>query len=55
MTIFTAGVVPRIRLYTDEFAAALEAECEVLYSEDLQSGRKFDRLRVVNPFLSLKS
>jgi predicted nucleic acid-binding protein len=36
-------------------AAALEAGCEILYSEDLQSGWKFDGLRVVNPFLTLKS
>jgi predicted nucleic acid-binding protein len=30
--------------------AALEADCEVLYSEDLQSGRRFGTLKVVNPF-----
>ncbi|MGE3595969.1 MAG: PIN domain-containing protein [Dehalococcoidia bacterium] len=30
--------------------AALEADCERLYSEDLQSGRAFDALSVVNPF-----
>lgn len=32
-------------------AAALEAECRILYSEDLQHGQKFSDLRVVNPFL----
>ncbi len=30
--------------------AALEADCTRLYSEDLQSGRVFGRLTVVNPF-----
>jgi len=32
-------------------AAALEAECGILYTEDLQHGQKFSDLRVVNPFL----
>jgi predicted nucleic acid-binding protein len=32
-------------------AAALEAECSVLYSEDLQHGQKIENLRVENPFL----
>jgi predicted nucleic acid-binding protein len=32
-------------------AAALEADCRVLYTEDLQHGQKFDNLRVQNPFL----
>ena len=31
-------------------AAALEAGCEVLFSEDLQHGQKFGALRVENPF-----
>jgi predicted nucleic acid-binding protein len=31
-------------------AGANEAGCEVLYSEDLQDGQKFDQVRVVNPF-----
>lgn len=30
--------------------AALQAGCEVLYSEDLQAGRRFGTLEVVNPF-----
>jgi predicted nucleic acid-binding protein len=30
--------------------AALNAGCRVLYSEDLQDGRRFDGLEVVNPF-----
>ena len=30
--------------------AALKAGCGVLYSEDLQDGRRFDGLEVVNPF-----
>lgn len=33
-------------------AAALESECETLYSEDMQSGRSFSRLTIINPFLS---
>ena len=31
-------------------AAAIEASCSVLYSEDLQRGGKFGSLRVENPF-----
>lgn len=31
-------------------AAALEAKCDRLYSEDLQNGRRFGGLLVVNPF-----
>lgn len=31
-------------------ASALEAGCEVLYSEDLQNGRVFDALTIRNPF-----
>lgn len=32
-------------------AAALDADCRVLYSEDLQSGQKFRGLEIVNPYL----
>ena len=32
-------------------AAATEAGCGVLYSEDLQSGRRFGALRIENPFV----
>ncbi len=32
-------------------AAALEARCSILYSEDFQHGQKFSDLRVVDPFL----
>jgi predicted nucleic acid-binding protein len=32
-------------------AAALQAQCEVLYSEDFQHGRKFGELEIRNPFL----
>jgi predicted nucleic acid-binding protein len=32
-------------------AAALEAGCDTLFTEDLQQGRKFGSLTVVNPFL----
>ena len=31
-------------------SGALEGGCRVLYSEDLQSGRAVDGLRIVNPF-----
>jgi predicted nucleic acid-binding protein len=31
-------------------AAALQANCERLFSEDLQHGMKFERLQVHNPF-----
>lgn len=31
-------------------AAALEADCETLYSEDLQHGRKIESLTIENPF-----
>jgi predicted nucleic acid-binding protein len=34
-------------------AAALTAGCRILYSEDLQSGRRFDALTVTNPFADL--
>ncbi len=32
-------------------AAALESECDTLFSEDLQHGQKFGDLHVENPFL----
>ena len=32
-------------------AAALEAGCETLYSEDFQHGRRFGDCTIVNPFL----
>jgi predicted nucleic acid-binding protein len=32
-------------------AAALEGQCSVLYSEDLQHGQRFEGLQVQNPFL----
>jgi predicted nucleic acid-binding protein len=31
-------------------AAALEGQCETLYSEDLQDGREIEGLRIENPF-----
>lgn len=34
-------------------ASAIEAGCDTLYSEDLQHGRRFDRLAIVNPFLEI--
>jgi len=32
-------------------SSALQAECSILYSEDLQHGQKIGNLRIVNPFL----
>src|SRR5690349_15998358 len=32
-------------------AAAIEGECDFLYSEDFQSGQKFGSVQVKNPFL----
>ena len=32
-------------------AAALDGGCEVVYTEDLQHGRKFGSLQIKNPFL----
>lgn len=31
-------------------SAALEADCELLYSEDLQNGQKIETLTIVDPF-----
>jgi predicted nucleic acid-binding protein len=31
-------------------AAALEGQCETLYSEDFQHGRKIENLKIENPF-----
>lgn len=30
--------------------AAIQADCALLYSEDMQDGRRFGRLQIVNPF-----
>ena len=32
-------------------SAALQAQCDLLYTEDLQHGQRFQSLQVVNPFL----
>jgi predicted nucleic acid-binding protein len=32
-------------------AAAIEGQCGLVYSEDLQHGQRFDNLQVQNPFL----
>lgn len=34
-------------------AAAMEAECEVILSEDMQHGQQIDGVRITNPFLEL--
>ncbi|MCB0840847.1 MAG: PIN domain-containing protein [Bacteroidetes bacterium] len=31
-------------------SAALEGNCSILYSEDLQDGQKIEQLKIVNPF-----
>jgi predicted nucleic acid-binding protein len=36
-------------------AAATQAQCELLLTEDLQHGQTFGDLRIENPFLSLVS
>jgi predicted nucleic acid-binding protein len=33
-------------------AAALDAGCDTLFTEDLQHGRKFGNLTIVNPFIA---
>jgi predicted nucleic acid-binding protein len=33
------------------FAAAIEGQCEKLYSEDFQHGQKIEGMRIENPFL----
>jgi predicted nucleic acid-binding protein len=33
-------------------AAALEAKCDTLYSEDMQNGQKIGGLTIRNPFIS---
>ena len=32
-------------------AAAISADCSILYSEDLQNGFKIENLEIINPFL----
>jgi predicted nucleic acid-binding protein len=32
-------------------ASAIEASCDILYTEDMQHGRSFGGLTIVNPFL----
>jgi predicted nucleic acid-binding protein len=34
-----------------ELASALEADCAILYTEDLHHGQLIKRLRIENPFL----
>ncbi|MGB7726762.1 MAG: PIN domain-containing protein [Candidatus Acidiferrum sp.] len=34
-------------------ASAIEGQCEVLYTEDLQHGQQIGNLRISNPFLSI--
>jgi predicted nucleic acid-binding protein len=53
-------VIEALRLHGDNqlswydaliVAAALQGGCEVLYSEDMQHGRRFGDLVIQNPFL----
>ena len=47
-------VAERHRLATYDamiVAAAIEADCEVLYSEDMHHGLRLGRLTIVNPFV----
>ena len=47
-----AGARPLLAFYDALIlAAALEAGCETLYSEDFQPGRRFGDLTVINPFV----
>ena len=55
-----ALVIEALRLHGDNqlswydaliVAAALQGGCEVLYSEDMQHGRRFGDLVIQNPFL----
>lgn len=45
------------RLHTISFwdcliiRSAIQARCKILYSEDLQTGRRFGPLKIVNPFI----
>jgi predicted nucleic acid-binding protein len=32
-------------------SAAIESDCRILYTEDLQHGQKFDNVQIQNPFL----
>jgi len=32
-------------------AAARDAQCSMLYSEDFQNGQRFEELQIQNPFL----
>jgi predicted nucleic acid-binding protein len=36
-------------------AAVKEAQCQTLYSEDLQNGQSYDGITIVNPFASTVS
>lgn len=48
------GVAQRFRTHWCDaliVAAARQAGCGILYSEDFQHGQRFDGLRVVNPFV----
>lgn len=56
----TALYVEALRLFRDAtlswydaliVAGAMQARCDVLYTEDLQHGRRFGDLRITNPFL----
>jgi len=35
-------------------SSALEAKCDILYSEDMQDKQKIENLTIINPFIELK-
>ena len=37
--------------YESLIVAALQAECSILYTEDMQDGHRLGNLKIVNPFL----
>lgn len=46
------GAIHRFSWYDSLIvAAALEAQCETLFSEDLQHGREIEGLKIQNPFV----
>jgi predicted nucleic acid-binding protein len=34
-------------------ATAMEADCGIIYSEDMQNGQQIGNLRIINPFISI--
>jgi predicted nucleic acid-binding protein len=56
LSLFTGAIDISVRYHLSWYdslivAAASEAKCSILYSEDLQHAMRFDGVRVENPFL----